>query len=91
MMIGRQRTISIVVATAIASALLWAILNAGIFNFIPYLIHREFFSSYNSAGESTAVIQEGSFIVFFDVVISLVSFVITYRMVLWLLTKGQQK
>ena len=83
--------ISIVVAVLCASTLLYIILQAGIFNFIPYMIHKEFLSSYNSNGESTAVIGESSFIIFFDVIISIIFFGIMYKFLFWLLTKGQHE
>jgi hypothetical protein len=86
-----QRILSIVIAALCASTLLYIILQAGVFNFIPYMIHKEFFSSYNSSGESTAVIGESSFIMFFDVIISVLFFGIMYKFLFWLMTKGQHE
>lgn len=87
----RQTTISILIAAVCSSILLYIILQPGIFNFLPYLIHKEFFESYNSNGDSTAMIEEGLFIKIFDVIISIIFFGIVYKISFWRLTKHQQE
>lgn len=88
---SRPRIVSIVIAMVCASAFLHLILQPGIFNLIPYSIHNEFFSGYDSTGESTAVIEEGTFIKLFDVIISIIFFGVLYKFLFWLLAKSHHE
>jgi hypothetical protein len=73
------KIISGIIAILIAALFLYVILQPGIFNYLPYLIHKSLFEKLDSNGEIVSVITEESFIVTFDVVASIFILWLTYK------------
>lgn len=83
----KKKLISFLLAGFCSLIVFYVILTSGIFNFLPYLIHKEFLESYSSNGDDTAIIDEASFIIFFDVVASIIFLFFAYKFVFWFLSK----